>query len=406
MVRSTPTNSRAPIPQQERVGCASRRRKTACRLSVPAGTLLRDEHHDAAADPASPRSGTTCPARASCCCRWWSSSSSAPVWCCRSTSSTCTRSAASRSATSGCCSACRRWSGSSWSARAAPPSTGSARGGSWSARWCCWSSATCCSPSPRRRGRPRRRSTLSGVAFGVSWPASQSLIAAVVPAELRQRYFGVNFTLLNLGIGIGGIIGGVVRRRRPAGHLPGDLPRRRGELPARRCSCCSVPLRHVAGRPVHDEARRGRAGRLPRGAAPARGRVADAAQLRLVVRRLLPAERRHAGVRPRRRRGLDPGPRARVRRQHPGDRAAPAGGAAAHRGPPPHPGHRRDGRAVGGGVAAARRVRAGARHARRDHAGRGAAPRSSRSARRCCSRPSRRWSTTSRPTTCAGATTR
>lgn len=51
--------------------------------------------------------------------------------------------------------------------------------------------------------------TLSGIAFGISWPASQSLIAAVVPTELRQRYFGVNFTLLNLGIGIGGIVGGL-----------------------------------------------------------------------------------------------------------------------------------------------------------------------------------------------------
>ena len=29
-----------------------------------------------------------------------------------------------------------------------------------------------------------------------------------MPAHLRQRYFGVNFTLLNLGIGIGGVVGG------------------------------------------------------------------------------------------------------------------------------------------------------------------------------------------------------
>ena len=50
---------------------------------------------------------------------------------------------------------------------------------------------------------------MQGIAFGVSWPAFQSLIASVVPTELRQRYFGVNFTLLNLGIGIGGVVGGV-----------------------------------------------------------------------------------------------------------------------------------------------------------------------------------------------------
>ena len=50
---------------------------------------------------------------------------------------------------------------------------------------------------------------LRGVAFGVEWPAVQSLIAAVVPSGLRQRYFGLNFTLLNLGIGLGGIVGGL-----------------------------------------------------------------------------------------------------------------------------------------------------------------------------------------------------
>lgn len=51
--------------------------------------------------------------------------------------------------------------------------------------------------------------TLTGISFGLSWPSFQSFIAAVVPAPLRQRYFGVNFALLNLGIGIGGMIGGL-----------------------------------------------------------------------------------------------------------------------------------------------------------------------------------------------------
>jgi MFS family permease len=51
--------------------------------------------------------------------------------------------------------------------------------------------------------------SLNGIAFGMSWPAWQSMVASVIPTELRQRYFGVNFTLLNLGIGIGGVIGGL-----------------------------------------------------------------------------------------------------------------------------------------------------------------------------------------------------
>ena len=49
---------------------------------------------------------------------------------------------------------------------------------------------------------------LIGVNFGVSWPGFNALIATVVAGDLRQQYFGVNFALVNLGIGVGGIIGG------------------------------------------------------------------------------------------------------------------------------------------------------------------------------------------------------
>lgn len=49
---------------------------------------------------------------------------------------------------------------------------------------------------------------LMGYGHGVSWPAVNSLIGNLVPSGIRQRYFGISFTLLNLGIGIGGMIGG------------------------------------------------------------------------------------------------------------------------------------------------------------------------------------------------------
>ncbi|WP_350348512.1 MFS transporter [Agromyces sp. G08B096] len=49
---------------------------------------------------------------------------------------------------------------------------------------------------------------LIGVNFGVSWPGFNALIATVVEGDLRQQYFGVNFALVNLGIGVGGILGG------------------------------------------------------------------------------------------------------------------------------------------------------------------------------------------------------
>ncbi len=50
---------------------------------------------------------------------------------------------------------------------------------------------------------------LIGINFGVQWPAFNSLVAAVVDGDLRQKYFGVNFALVNLGLGVGGVVGGL-----------------------------------------------------------------------------------------------------------------------------------------------------------------------------------------------------
>ena len=48
---------------------------------------------------------------------------------------------------------------------------------------------------------------LTGVGHAAFWPANQSLVAQVLPSEIRAHYFGVSFTLLNAGIGLGGVIG-------------------------------------------------------------------------------------------------------------------------------------------------------------------------------------------------------
>jgi MFS family permease len=94
--------------------------------------------------------------------------------------------------------------------------------------------------------------TLQGMAFGVSWPAFQSLIATAIPSGLRQRYFGVNFTLLNLGIGLGGIVGGVfVDVHHPVTFQVIYLADAVSFLPV--IYLLAVPLRHLAGRPVHDD---------------------------------------------------------------------------------------------------------------------------------------------------------
>jgi len=95
--------------------------------------------------------------------------------------------------------------------------------------------------------------SLTGIAFGMSWPAWQSVVASVIPTQLRQRYFGVNFTLLNLGIGIGGVAGGFFvdvdnTRTFQTIYLADAV----SYLPA--LLLLLGPLRHVAGRVVVEAA--------------------------------------------------------------------------------------------------------------------------------------------------------
>lgn len=88
---------------------------------------------------------------------------------------------------------------------------------------------------------------LYGAAFGVAWPAWQSVVASVVPAPLRPRYFGVNFTLLNVGVGLGGVLAGLlVDVDRPGTFEAVYLANAASYLPA--VVLLLGPLRHVAGR--------------------------------------------------------------------------------------------------------------------------------------------------------------
>jgi MFS family permease len=97
-----------------------------------------------------------------------------------------------------------------------------------------------------------------GGGFGLGWPAVQALVSSVVPSEIRARYFGMNFSLLNLGIGIGGIVGGlVVDVDRPATFQAMYLGNALSYVPG--LFLMLVPLRHI-GRPApvsHDQASSG-----------------------------------------------------------------------------------------------------------------------------------------------------
>ncbi|MGL5930425.1 MAG: MFS transporter [Dermatophilaceae bacterium] len=90
--------------------------------------------------------------------------------------------------------------------------------------------------------------SLLGVSFGVSWPAFNAMIASIVGGRLRTRFFGINFALVNLGIGVGGVLSGLV--------ADVDRPITFTALFLTDAACAAVPLvlllgplRHVAGRP-------------------------------------------------------------------------------------------------------------------------------------------------------------
>lgn len=90
---------------------------------------------------------------------------------------------------------------------------------------------------------------LFGIQLGASWPAVNALVSTVVTGDLRQRYFGVNFALLNLGIGVGGIFGGLfVDVDRPGTFVVAFLVNAAAFVPALVVQL--GPLRHLHGRPA------------------------------------------------------------------------------------------------------------------------------------------------------------
>lgn len=91
---------------------------------------------------------------------------------------------------------------------------------------------------------------LLGLQLGVSWPAVNALVATVVTGDLRQRYFGVSFALLNLGIGVGGVVGGFfVDVDRPWTFTTAFLVNAVAFTPALLVQL--GPLRHLHGRAAH-----------------------------------------------------------------------------------------------------------------------------------------------------------
>ncbi|MHB1614915.1 MAG: MFS transporter [Actinomycetes bacterium] len=61
-----------------------------------------------------------------------------------------------------------------------------------------------------RAGQAYAVATVVAVGGAVIWPASSSLVATLVSERARQRAFGVQFVLLNLGLGVGGLVASMI----------------------------------------------------------------------------------------------------------------------------------------------------------------------------------------------------
>ena len=73
------------------------------------------------------------------------------------------------------------------------------------------------------------------------WPASTAMLTRLVPVLGARKVYGINFMMLNAGLGLGGPDQRPDHRPGVGGELPAALPHRRRDVPrppGRRSSAC------------------------------------------------------------------------------------------------------------------------------------------------------------------------
>ena len=108
-----------------------------------------------------------------------------------------------------------------------------------------------------RRVRARRRAVagiprrgVSGIGTGFFWPAQSTLLAGLTPPDRRPATFAMQRVMMNLGIGLGALVGGLIATRQPRDvrrALPRSTPPRSSSTRACSPSPCPEPRPAASG---------------------------------------------------------------------------------------------------------------------------------------------------------------
>ena len=88
---------------------------------------------------------------------------------------------------------------------------------------------------------------VAGIGTGFFWPAQSTLLASLSPPDRRHATFAMQRVMMNLGIGLGALVGGLIANVDEPGHVRRPLPR---STPPRSSSTSAVLIAPSRTRPA------------------------------------------------------------------------------------------------------------------------------------------------------------